>query len=95
MVVEGTRGTNTAMAAMDEAVAAMRLSRVGERESYPQLRCFDFCVDYSRSVGSGFVHYRIILFLAGWTTHRASLESSTRGRIRLFNWRTLYLEIHL
>lgn len=44
MVVEGTRGTNTAMAAMDEAVAAMRLSRVGERESYPQLRCFDFCV---------------------------------------------------
>lgn len=49
MVVEGTRGTNTAMAAMDEAVAAMRLSRVSERESYPpQLSCFDFFVDYSR-----------------------------------------------
>jgi hypothetical protein len=33
VVVEGARGMNTAVAAMDEAVAAMRLSRVGERES--------------------------------------------------------------
>lgn len=49
MVVEGTRVMNTAVAAMDEAVAAMRLSRVGERESessYPlSLSCFDFFVD--------------------------------------------------
>lgn len=99
--MEGTRGMNTAVAAMDEAVAAMRLSRVGERESYPPVSCFDFFVDYSRSVGSGFVHYRIIPIpcwldysecLIGefdtWKNKAFSLEDSLSGNPRM---RSLFL----